>query len=103
MSKTVSVSPDQLAADREFLKQHEADARRWALYALSVLLGKPEESIGSDDIGELVRQGADDRRALEAAVGQDALRDRAPVMATGYGIDAPEQREADFRAVRGER
>ena len=28
MSKTVSVSPDQLAADREFLKQHEADARR---------------------------------------------------------------------------
>ena len=63
----------------------------------------PEESIGSDDIGELVRQGADDRRALEAAVGQDALRDRAPVMATGYGIDAPEQREADFRAVRGER
>ena len=28
MSKTVSVSPDQLVADREFLKQHEADARR---------------------------------------------------------------------------
>lgn len=26
MSKTVSVSPDQLAADREFLKQHEAGA-----------------------------------------------------------------------------
>ena len=90
-------------AFREIDRRYEADARRWALYALSVLLGKPEESIGSDDIGELVRQGADDRRALEAAVGQDALRDRAPVMATGYGIDAPEQREADFRAVRGER
>ena len=90
-------------AFREIARRYEADARRWALYALSVLLGKPEESIGSDDIGELVRQGADDRRALEAAVGQDALRDRAPVMATGYGIDAPEQREADFRAVRGER
>ena len=90
-------------AFREIDRRYEADARRWALYALSVLLGKPEESIGSDDIGELVRQGADDRRALEAAVGQDALRDRAPVMATGYGIDAPEQREADFCAVRGER
>ena len=90
-------------AFREIDRRYEADARRWAQYALSVLLGKPEESIGSDDIGELVRQGADDRRALEAAVGQDALRDRAPVMATGYGIDAPEQREADFRAVRGER
>ena len=89
-------------AFREIDRSYEADARRWALYALSVLLGKPEESIGSDDIEELVRQGADDRRALEAAVGQDALRDRAPVMATGYGIDAPEQREADFRAVRGE-
>ena len=69
-------------AFREIDRRYEADARRWALYALSVLLGKPEESIGSDDIGELVRQGADDRRALEAAVGQDALRDRAPVMAT---------------------
>ena len=90
-------------AFREIDRRYEADARRWAQYALSVLLGKPEESIGSDDIGELVRRGADDRRALEAAVGQDALRDRAPVMATGYGIDAPEQREADFRAVRGER
>ena len=90
-------------AFREIDRRYEADARRWALYALSVLLGKPEESIGSDDIGELVRLGADDRRALEAAVGQDALRDRAPVMATGYGIDAPEQREADFCAVRGER
>ena len=90
-------------AFREIDRRYEADARRWAQYALSVLLGKPEESIGSDDIGELVRQGADDRRALEAAVGQDALRDRAPVMATGYGIDAPERREADFRAVRGER
>ena len=90
-------------AFREIDRRYEADARRWAQYALSVLLGKPEESIGSDDIGELVRQGADDRRALEAAVGQDALRDRAPVMATGYGIYAPEQRVAYFRAVRGER
>ena len=97
---------------RLFLTRSESAALRRCIsmldvsrpgFALSVLLGKPEESIGSDDIGELVRQGADDRRALEAAVGQDALRDRAPVMATGYGIDAPEQREAGFCAVRGER
>ena len=39
-------------AFREIDRRYEADARRWALYALSVLLGKPEESIGSDDIGD---------------------------------------------------
>ena len=33
-------------AFREIDRRYEADARRWALYALSVLLGKPEESIG---------------------------------------------------------
>lgn len=88
------------------LRRIDEDSRRhtmsWALHALSELLRKPQEQITPEDIAAVVEQGKADRKALDAAVEQDAGRDFAPIMAVGYGIDSPERRPDDFRAVRGE-
>ncbi len=75
--------------------------QHWAGEALAELLGKPAPQITPDDVREVVRQGKKDHALLEKAIAQDALRDRALMMAVGYGLDFDQEREADFRAVRG--
>ncbi len=92
------------AVERALQRIHalrETDTARWARYAFSVLSGKPESQIAGADIASLVEQGREERRLWDEAVGTDAARDFAPVMAVGYGIDFPDGRDDDFRAVRG--
>lgn len=86
---------------RELYNQYKSDERAWAWHALSILLDKPVSQITPDDIAAVVRQGKKDRAQLDAAIKQDGNRDRALMMAVGYGLDFDQEKEADFRAVRG--
>ena len=77
------------------------DEREWLWFALSSLLNKPMDQITPEEIEEVIRQGKTDQARLDAAIRQDGTRDRALMMAVGYGLDFDQEREADFRAVRG--
>lgn len=94
--------PEALAgALQRIHASRESDTAAWARYAFSLLSGKPEADITEADIAELIEQGREDRRLWNEAVDTDAARDFAPVMAVGYGLDFPDGRDDDFRAVRG--
>ncbi len=86
---------------RKLYDRYAEDEFQWLWYALSVFLDKPLEKITEEDIEEVIRQGKSDRARLETAVRQDGARDRALMMAVGYGLDFDQEKEADFRAVRG--
>ena len=86
---------------RELYDCYAEDERVWMWFALSSLLNKPIDQITPTEIEELIRQGKADQARLEAAIQQDGARDRALMMAVGYGLDFDQEREADFRAVRG--
>lgn len=74
----------------------------WVPYALSVVLSKSHDMITEKDIASIVKQGESDAKSLERAIMLDAGKDRAPLMAIGYGIDSRDEGEiaADFADVR---
>ena len=90
------------AAIRDIHARFAEDARGWALYAASVLLGKEVGELTPEDIASIVEQGAKDGESLQSIVEADAEKDFGSIMAVGYGIDAldREERDDDFRAVR---
>ena len=97
-------SPEALTRElRSIDDRYETYADLWSDYALSVLLGKKTAAITGEDIAALVEEAEAARQTLRAAVEKDAGRDVAPLMAIGYGIDSddPQERSADFDAVRG--
>lgn len=80
---------------------YRGDDEAWALYALSVLLGKERSELTGEDITGAIEQGKKEGEILDNYVKNDAGRDSAPLMAVGYGIDGEDDRDEDFRSVRG--
>lgn len=80
---------------------YREDTEVWAAYAVSVLSGKKQTELTAEDIAGVIEQGKKDSEILETFINNDAGRDSAPLMAVGYGIDGEDERDEDFRSVRG--
>ncbi|MCC8034672.1 MAG: DUF4954 family protein [Rikenellaceae bacterium] len=93
---------DITAFERELDKVHEsypAHAYAWGLGILAQTLGREPSP---EEIARAVEDGKAAARTLTEVRREDARGDMNTVMETGYGIDCenPDDRRADFRAVR---
>lgn len=95
----ISTLPELRAELEKINSFYRRDTEAWAAYALSILLGKEQSELTSEDFENIIEQGSKDREMFETFIKNDAGRDSAPLMAVGYGIDG--ERDRDFRSVRG--
>ena len=95
------VSPEALTERlRAFADRYDDYARSWALDLLAQRLGhRPDAGA----IERAVAEGKQAQQALQRLAEADKAFDCSLDMAVGYGLDAatPDERDADFRAVRG--
>ena len=82
-------------------KSYSANAKAWALWALSHRLG---HNPTQEEIANAVATGAETADTLASMMNEDSLKDDSQTMRTGYGIDARDREtvDADFEAVRKE-
>ncbi len=85
---------------QQFAADYHRHAYLWALATLAARLGRTPDSA---DIADCIAQGNAAREELNAAARADLQKEVDVLMRTGYGIDSDntDERDADFRAVRG--
>lgn len=85
---------------RRFDARYDDYARDWALRTLGALLGHAPSAA---EIADTVRAGANAHAALRRMTDADRDRDRSWEMAVGYGLDcdSDDERQCDYKAVRG--
>ena len=97
-----TVSTPQRITERleEFAAHYTEYAHSWALDMLARKIGHEPHA---DEIDRAIAEGEAAKRTLRQMAENDRAFDCSLDMAVGYGIDAlsAEEREADFRAVRG--
>lgn len=97
-----TISTPQRITERleEFAAHYTEYAHSWALDMLAREIGHEPQA---DEIDRAITEGEAAKRALQQMAENDRAFDCSLDMAVGYGIDAlsAEEREADFRAVRG--
>lgn len=95
-------SPEELSAAFDYVMENYDDyAHSWALSALERLIGhKPT----AEDVASMVARGKECAEQMRLTTEEDRAKDFDTVAQVGYGIDTlnPEDKLADFRAVRGE-
>ena len=96
-----AASPEAIDERLHAFAEHYDDyARSWALDLLARRLGHAPNTA---EIGRAVAEGRQAQQALRRLAEADRAVDCSFDMAVGYGLDAAtdDEREADFRAVRG--
>lgn len=85
---------------RTFAAHYDDYAHSWALDRLAQEIG---HTPGAEEIAHALAEGETAKRMLRQMTENDRNFDASLDMAVSYGLDAlsPEEREADFRAVRG--
>lgn len=102
LEEGIITSPKELKTAFDHIMDNYDDyAYDWAVGAVDDMLGHtPSE----EELQEVVRRGREYAKKIKAASDADREKDFDTIAQVGYGIDCltPEERMADFRAVRGE-
>lgn len=85
---------------RVFHVHYAAYARSWAEHIYASLLGHVPSA---EEIAEAIAAGDNAHAAMRRTTDADLKRDESPDLSVGYGpdCDTDEERQADYRAVRG--
>ena len=89
----------KVALDR-IMDNYDDYAYDWAVGAVEELLG---HTPSAEELADVVRRGRECARNIQSTTDADRAKDFDTISQVGYGIDCltPEERLADFHAVRG--